>query len=81
MTAGDMFQRKIDNILKKLPNVFGIADDILVIGYDDGGLDYDNTLRRVLLMYQNVNLKLHNANVIIGFHQSDSLVRSFLCML
>ena len=32
--AGDMFQRKIDEIFKDLPSVSGIADDILVIGYD-----------------------------------------------
>ena len=30
--TGDMFQEKIDEIFKKLPNVFGIADDILVVG-------------------------------------------------
>ena len=32
--AGDMFQRKIDEIFKDMPNVFGIADDILVAGYE-----------------------------------------------
>ena len=32
--AGDMFQRKIDEIFKDLPNVFGIADDILAVGYE-----------------------------------------------
>ena len=26
--AGDMFQRKIDDIIKELLSVFGIADDI-----------------------------------------------------
>ena len=30
-----MFQDKIDEIFKDLPNVFGIVDDILVVGYDD----------------------------------------------
>ena len=29
-----MFQAKINKILKGLPNVFGIADDILIVGYD-----------------------------------------------
>ena len=29
--AGDMFQRKIDEIFEELPNVFGIADDILFV--------------------------------------------------
>ena len=42
--AGDMFQRKIDEIFKDLPNVFGIADDILVVRYDIDGKDHDDTL-------------------------------------
>ena len=39
-----MFQWKIDEIFKDLPNVFGIADDILVVGYDSDGKDHDDTL-------------------------------------
>ena len=31
--AEDMLQRKIDEKFKDLPNVFGIVDDILVVGY------------------------------------------------
>ena len=31
--AGDIFQQKMDHIFKKLPNVFGITD-ILIVGYD-----------------------------------------------
>ena len=46
--AGDMFQRKRDEIFKDLPNVFGIAGDILVVGYDVDGKDHDDTLQRVL---------------------------------
>ena len=42
--AGDVFQRKIDEIFKDLPNVFGSADDILVVGYDVDGKDHENTL-------------------------------------
>ena len=42
--AGNMFQRKIDKIFKELRNVFGIADDILVVGYDNDGKDHDETL-------------------------------------
>ena len=48
--AEDMFQRKIDEIFKDLPNVFGIADDILTVGYDVDGKDHDDTLWRVLQM-------------------------------
>ena len=36
--------KKIDEICKKLPNVFGIADDILVAGYDIDGKDHDDAL-------------------------------------
>ena len=42
--AGDIFQRKIDEIFKELPNVFDIADDILVVGYDVDGKGHDDTL-------------------------------------
>ena len=56
---GDIFQRKIDNLFKELSNVFEIADDILVVGYDDDGMDHDYTLRRVLLICWKVNLKLN----------------------
>ena len=46
--AGDMFQRKIDEIFKNIPNVFGIADDILVAGYDTDDKYHDKTVQRVL---------------------------------
>ena len=54
--AGDMFQHKIDEIFKDLPNVFGIADDILVVRYDSDGKDHDKTLWWVLKICRNVNL-------------------------
>ena len=56
--AGDVFQRKIDKILKEIPNVFSIADDILVVGYEANGKDHDETLQRVLKICRQVNLKL-----------------------
>ena len=43
--AGEVFQRKIDEIFKDLLNVFGIADDILVIGYERDGKDHDDILQ------------------------------------
>ena len=42
-----------------LPNVFGIADDILVIGYDKDGMDHDEAVYNVLRQCQDVNLKLN----------------------
>ena len=46
--VGNMFQCKIDKIFNDMPNVFGITDDILVIGYDDDGTDHDTTVHKVL---------------------------------
>ena len=43
-----MFQRKIDKIFKDMPNVFGIADDILVAGFEADGKYHDETVWRVL---------------------------------
>ena len=57
--VGDMFQRKIDKIYNDIPNVFGIADDILVIGYDKDGADNDKAVYNVLRWCQDVNLKLN----------------------
>ena len=56
--VGDMFQHKID-IFNDMPNVFGIADDILVIGYDKDGTDHDKAVYNVIRQYQDVNLKLN----------------------
>ena len=31
--ADDIFQRKTNKIFKEFPDVFGIVDDILIVGY------------------------------------------------
>ena len=46
--ATDMLKKKIDKVFKGLPNVFGIADDILIIRYAADGRDHDRTLRQVM---------------------------------
>ena len=57
--VGDMFQCKIDKIFNDMPNIFDIADDILVIGYDYAVTDHDETAHTVLQRYKEVNLKLN----------------------
>ena len=57
--AGDIFQMKIDEIFKDMSNVFGIADDILVAGYEADSRDHDETVQRVLQRCRQVNLKLN----------------------
>ena len=48
--VGDMFHRNIDKIFKGLPNIFVIADDILIVAYDTEGRDHNRTLGQVMLI-------------------------------
>ena len=57
--AGDMLQRKMDEIFKDMPQVFSIADDILFAGYKADGKDHDKTVWSVLQRCREVNLKLN----------------------
>ena len=54
-----MFQCKINEIFKYLPYVFGIADDILVVGYDTDGKDHNEMLQQLLQISRQVYLKLN----------------------
>ena len=57
--VGNMFQCKIDKIFSDMPNVFGITDDILVIGYDDNGAHHDAVVHKVHQRCKEVTLKLN----------------------
>ena len=46
--AGDMVQKKIDKLFQRLPNMFGIADNILIAGFSDMNRDNNVTLNKVL---------------------------------
>ena len=46
--VGNMFQQKIDEVFNDMPNVFGIPDDILVIGYNEDGTGHDKAVYNVL---------------------------------
>ena len=69
------FQCKIDEIFNDMPNVFGIGDDILVIGYNENGADHDAMVHKVLERCEEVNLKLNKKNAILGEPTSLSLER------
>ena len=49
---GDMLQQKIDKIFQELPNVFGIAYDILIIGFGENSREHEGTLRWVMEICQ-----------------------------
>ena len=57
--AGNMFQRKTDEIFNDMPNVLAIADDILVAGYEADGIGHNETVQRVLQRCRQVNLQLN----------------------
>ena len=40
-------------------NMFGITDDILGMGYNENGADYDAAVHKVLRLCMEVNLKLN----------------------
>ena len=56
---GDMFWRRIYEILREVPSVFSIVDDILIVGYDQDGTDQDTTVHRVLHICRKENLKIY----------------------
>ena len=70
-----MFQCKIDEIFSDMSNVFGIADNILVIGYYKDGTDYDAAVHKVLWQCEEVNLNYIKRNAILGACPYHSLVR------
>ena len=47
-TVGDMFPQNIDEIFKEFSKVFGIVDDIIIVGYDANNRDHDKALKRVM---------------------------------
>ena len=57
--AVDMFQRNKDKLFQGLPNVLCIADDILIVGFDDIQKYHDTTLGMVLRICREANLKIN----------------------
>ena len=61
--AGDMFQKKIDELFSNMPNVFGIAYGILIAGFDEQvRTNHNKTLEKVLHVCRQVNLNLNKDN-------------------
>ena len=54
-----MFQRKIDRLFSDIPNVLGIADDILIASFEADGKQHDASLEKVLWRCIQANLKLN----------------------
>ena len=56
----DVFQKKTDELFSGMPNIFGIADNTLIAGFDEPGTDHNATLDKVLRICRQGNMKLNN---------------------
>ena len=57
--VGNMFQHKINEIFNDMPNIFGITDEILAMGYNKDGRGHDEAVYNMLRPCKEVNLKLN----------------------
>ena len=55
-----MFQKKKDKLFNWMPNVFSIADDILIAGFDELGKDYNATPDKLFSICRQANVMLNN---------------------
>ena len=53
----DMFQKKIDELFSVMPNVFGIADAIVIVDFDEWGKDHYEMLEKVLWICRQAKLR------------------------
>ena len=61
--AGDILKWGTKEIFKNLSNVYHIADDILIVGYDTDSRDHDKTLKQVMQTSKEENLTLGNKKI------------------
>ena len=57
-------QRVTCSSINQQINVFDIVDDILVVGYDADGRGHDRTVRQLMQIFHQENLKHNKFNVI-----------------
>ena len=57
--ASDVFQRKLDFIFLNFENVRTVADDVMVIGYQEDEWDHDKAFTQSLETIKKNNIKLN----------------------
>ena len=62
-----MFQRKPDKLFQGLLNIFGTADDVLIVGFDDMGGD------KVLKICRQASIKLNKGKYLFWCTSIQSL--------
>ena len=67
--AQDVFQRKIDETFGDIPGCFGIADDLVIAGWQEDGKDHDETLHAVLQRVRNTGTRFNDEKMVIRCKQ------------
>ena len=57
--SSDVYQYKVDEIFQDIPQCVGIADDIMIFGYNDHDYDHDATLYSMLDRAHDVAMKFN----------------------
>ena len=57
--AGNLFQCKLDECFKHIPNVIVIADDIMIVGKKPDHKDHDQALASLLETVRHYNVRLN----------------------
>ena len=64
--AQDVFQRQIDATFGDIEGVIGIADDLIIYGFDDDRKDHDATLHAVLNRARQTGVKFNREKMVIS---------------
>ena len=46
--SSDVYQYKVDSHLEEIKNCIAIADEVIIFGFDENGLDFDQIVRQVM---------------------------------
>ena len=75
-----MLKKKIDELFHRIPNVFGITDDILIVGFDELGRNHNETVDGGLKYTENQPENQHTS-AISDASVSPSFGNSYLKMV
>ena len=73
--VGDMFQKKTDKLFSGMPNVFGIADYNLIVGFIEQVKDHDEILEMRLQVCREANLKPYMLLGIAAYYSKFPVVK------
>ena len=63
--AQDVYQGQMDKMFGDIPGVFGIADDLVIAGWDTDGRDHDETLKLVLERARQKHARFNDEKMVV----------------